>query len=464
MKLLGITGTELISKTVIIHEKNVPYTFDYETADFEGGAQITSYTYLGEGKNRPVLFVTNGGPGSSCCWTHLGLFGPLRIHLDNPLHPQIVAPFALENNPHCLLDICDLVLIDPPGTGFSDLPGPDTRKEFCSIDGDAQAIALFIESWTIKHGKTNSPLFFFGESYGTARAAVLCNALMGGPFTKEQRMVAINLNGVGLLGTAFSTEMYPNRSAIEGSVLNLSCQAAVCAYHHPDRFESPIAAAEAARTFAPELLRALYLGRNLSDAERCIVAEKLAHFSGFSKEELLAKNLRFSMDEFRNRIIPGKSVGAYDGRYVMDGPGNPGNVPAPGMIDPVAEDPAMGIYTPAFIAGMNLLREEFGLPSKMYKAINWELNFSWDYSASRSPLASLENAARRNPALKIYFAVGIYDLVTVPGLVDYILAQTSIPLERIDCCEYESGHMGYLGEGSAEQMEKDLRRFIGFSR
>lgn len=461
MKLLSLDSTEPRNGAIRLHGREAAYVSRFETARFEGGAQITAFSYLADSGNRPVVFITNGGPGSSSVWLHLGLFGPRRIHLDDPVLPPTVPPYRLEDNPHCLLDCCDLVLMDPPGAGLSAEPDETTSAEFYSVDGDALAFALFIEKWLQVHGRTNSPLYFIGESYGTLRAPALCDALMGGPFSAQKRQVSISLSGVGCLGTAFTTSASMlQKPSIEESILNLPCCAATAAYFYPQRFASPAEAADEAWKYASVYLDALFRGRALPEDAQQEVAAQIEHFTNIPASVLRENRLRFTMEQFRNTVLPGKSVGAYDGRYTMDGPGVPGNSPYPGMTDPVAEDPAMGRYTPSFVGGMNLLREELGLPDGIYKAINFDVNARWNYQSSRPPVGSLENAMRRNPSMRLFFGTGLYDLVTVAGSVRYTLANSGLPLDRVMAVEYESGHMPYLGEASARKLEEDLRRFL----
>ena len=463
MQLISLTQTSPQKKSIVLREKTVDYTAQFETAEFSGSAQITAFTYLIENGDpkRPVLFVTNGGPGSGVVWLHLGLFGPRRIHLEDPIRPQTVPPYRLEDNPHCPLDICDIVLMDPPGAGFSHEPDESTAAEFYSTDGDAHAFALFIEEWMIRHGRANAPIYFAGESYGTVRAPALADALMGGPFSSQQRQVSISLSGILFLGTAFTTEPgVVGKPPAEESVRNLLCCAATAAYHHPESGVSPREAAEKAWDFAPEYLTALFLGNALPEKKQDETAQTLSSLLHIPAPVLKAGKLRYTLDQFRRSVLPGKEAGAYDGRYLMNGVGKPGNFPMPGMIDPVAEDPAMGMYTPAFIGGMNLLRGEMELPENVYTAISFSVNGRWNYQSNRAPLASLENAMRRNGSMRLFFGTGLFDLVTVPGNVRYTLNQSSLPMERVTAIEYESGHMAYLGEESAEQLDRDIHEFI----
>lgn len=80
---------------------------------------VTSYVRrdVRDPTTRPILFVFNGGPGSASIWLHLGIMGPRRVNFDDPAHPRTVAPFSTVPNPDSPIDVADIVLIDPPGTG-----------------------------------------------------------------------------------------------------------------------------------------------------------------------------------------------------------------------------------------------------------------------------------------------------------------------------------------------------------
>ena len=84
------------------------------------------YGYQPDGAaTRPLVFAFNGGPGSSSVWLHLGLMGPRRVLLDDNGMP-FPPPGRLVDNEHSILDVADLVFIDPVGTGFPE-PFPARR-------------------------------------------------------------------------------------------------------------------------------------------------------------------------------------------------------------------------------------------------------------------------------------------------------------------------------------------------
>ena len=129
-------------------------------------ASIFSFSYIrtnGASPDRPVLFVFNGGPGSASLWIHMGAIGPRRVVLDKEVDPSNTPPFGLEDNPYSILDVADLVFIDPVGTGFSRPAEGVDPKIFWGVDEDADSVAQFIELWLGEHGRWNSRKYVLGE-------------------------------------------------------------------------------------------------------------------------------------------------------------------------------------------------------------------------------------------------------------------------------------------------------------
>src|SRR5690349_8313543 len=142
-------------------------------------AAINYYSYVKEPRDpsRPVTFLFNGGPGSGSVWLQMGAFGPKRVAIPSDARDDGAPPYPLLDNPDSLLDVTDLVFIDPPGTGFSYLIGKTDPKDFYGVTADAKAVAEVIRRWLNDNGRWNSPKFLGGESYGTTRSAAVVNQL-----------------------------------------------------------------------------------------------------------------------------------------------------------------------------------------------------------------------------------------------------------------------------------------------
>lgn len=427
-------------------------------------ASLVSTSYLRTNVRRddvrPVVFVFNGGPGSASVWLHMGLVGPRRIAFGNDIEPETVPPFEIADNPDSILDTADVVLFDPPGTGYSRVLPDGKPEQFFGVTQDATATVRFIEDWLNRYGRWQSPRYLMGESYGTVRAAVTAKLLAGGPMTTGS-MEGITLNGIILLGQAMDHGVGELSHAND-----LPTLAATAWYHGKVEQEGRTLeqhVAQAREFAAVEYVQALYAGSRLEESERRPLAERLAMLTGLSAGHWLESDLRISRADFSRALLAdsGRQVGMYDSRYVLplEASGN----------DPVADDPAMGQYVPGFVAALNsYLRDELGVTIEdTYRAIDFrKVNGRWDYGlgagvpSNRSFAPDLGIAMRRNPELRLFFGNGYYDLATTMGAAEYVIAHNDFPSERVTVVNYESGHMPYLGEGTREQLAADLRRFI----
>lgn len=112
---------------------------------------------------RPVLFLFNGGPGAASMWLHVGAFGPKRVKLPQDIAADVTPPFQLVDNTFTVLDVADVVFIDPPETGYSRVLSGVDPKQFRSAAGDAKAIAQFIAKWSESNGRDGSPKYVLGD-------------------------------------------------------------------------------------------------------------------------------------------------------------------------------------------------------------------------------------------------------------------------------------------------------------
>ena len=459
-----VIGGEQVSYRTIVAETFLTNAEGQRTASLISTSYIRSN--IPRGSVRPVVFVFNGGPGSSSVWLHMGLVGPRRVAFGDDVRPETTPPYRIADNADnadnadSILDVADVVLFNPPGTGFSRVLPDGKPEEFYGVMQDADATVRFIEHWINEHRRWQSPRFLMGESYGTVRAAVVAKLLAGGPTTTGS-MEGLTLNGIILLGQSMS---FGNSELAFATAL--PTLAATAWYHdRVDRdgrtLEQHIADAEAFA--ANDYLRALFAGARLGQADSLEIAERLASLTGLSAEFVLERDLRVSRSDFGMELLrgEGKQIGRYDARYTLPSKAS-GD-------DPVADDPAMGQYVPGFVAVLNsYMREELGvsLPEN-YLAIEFrKVNARWDYgsgpgvSPSRNFAADLATAMRRNPSLQLFVGSGYYDLATTMGSAAYTVAHSGYPLDRVIIRNYKSGHMPYLGADSRSRLARDLRDFI----
>lgn len=437
-------------------------------------ASIFSFSYVRndvESRNRPILFVFNGGPGSSSLWLHMGAIGPRRVVLDQEVNPSVTPPFGVVDNPDSPLDVADIVFIDPVGTGFSHAIGNAKDTDFYGNDVDADSVARFIERWITVNGRWNSPRFIVGESYGTVRAAILPRALMGG-MSYGGVMRGIGVDGVVLVSVASNMAMRsilpagpPAPNPMAGQ--SIASMAITAWYHRKiDRAGRTArqvydeAAAFGTGAYADALFR-LKAG-SLRDTEKARIASRLAALTGLSAQSWIDANLQIDVLEFSKRLLAadGLQAGAYDSRYTLP--------LAHSGEDFVADDPSMAQYVPGFISAFHMMMRD-DLQVKLpvpYKAIVWQGLFDkWDGTrigsiTGKPSTVDLSIAMRRNKRLRVMAASGYYDMLTTPLTARYQLTLDGLlPPERVTYHSYESGHMLYLGD-TAKQFANDVRSFV----
>lgn len=445
---------------IVLRGQRIPYRTVCEDnfiigSDGEPAGSVFTYAYfrsdVADASARPILFGFNGGPGSASLWLHLGLLGPRRVRIPDEFALSPTPPFALEDNPNCLLDMCDVVLVDPVGCGLGRLFKEDEQDRIFGFNQDAHVLAKFMGAWLTRHGRLNSPLFLFGESYGTGRTALLVAELYGAGGGEDDTM-GISVNGAAFLGCYFFDNL-----PVEQTALNMSSMAAANWYHNragkPDLetfFE------EAHRFTADEYLPALFRGDELSAAERTHVIERMAYYTGLKPAFLEARRMRVDIRDFLSHLLEDSNeyVGMYDGRFKWKKEPN---------VKPVSiggDDPAMSAYTPAFLAGFGLLRRELGIDfDRVIRSSTWHVSHNWIRDLKLSPSDALAAAMRRNRKLKAFFASGKYDLCTTAGIARYLAAHSHLDPARVSFRTYPSGHMAYVGEESARQLAEDLRAF-----
>jgi len=417
---------------------------------------------------RPIMFLFNGGPGSSTVWLHMGAFGPKRVVTAADTHLP-AAPYNVVDNEASLLDVSDLVFVDAPGTGFSRIAGKDKEKTFYGIDGDANAFAEFITAFLSKYGRWNSPKYVFGESYGTTRAAVLVNML------ETER--SVDFNGVIMLSQILNFDLSADGPEMNPSVdlpyqLVLPTYAASAWYHKklPGEHKDLKALLAEVEHFAmTDYSLALQAGATLSAARRKAIAEKLRDYTGLPVDYILKADLRINGGEFSKNLqdADGTTTGRLDTRF--SGP----------TLDPLSKqadyDPQSAAISSAYVSAFNdYVRRvlKYGEGKSFKPGIDvWQ---TWDY-AHQGPgapfvqtmapnvMPDLATAMKYNPNLQVQLHAGYFDLATpfYEGVYEMQHLQMPAKLQaNIDYQFYESGHMIYAHEPSRKPLHDSVAAFI----
>jgi carboxypeptidase C (cathepsin A) len=414
----------------------------------------------GKAAKRPLTFMYNGGPGSSSMWLHMGSFGPVRVANkgDQPIPPP---PYQTVPNDDSLLDKSDLVFVDAPGTGYSQLVGGAEGKNFYGIDQDANAFAKFITRYVGTNHRWNSPKFLFGESYGTTRSAVLVKVL------QEQGM---EFNGVVLMSSILDFNVWANTGDDHAFIVNLPTEAAIAWYHDkvPNKPADLRTLIASVRQFAnTDYTLALAKGDAITPAEANRVATQLSQYIGLSPTYIKDANLRIDPSRFRKELLRDqrRTVGRLDGRFEGIDPDAAGETPE----GDAASDAATGAYLAAFqqYASEQLKYNEQRpyLPNN-YGVINrgWDWKHGGEHGFTQAPYVGSDLAAamRRNPHLKVFSANGYFDLATPFYATEFDLGHLGLEpslSKNIEFGFYPSGHMIYFDVNALKQVKADLSRF-----
>ena len=429
----------------------------------EDGVPIISFmttTYVRDGVKdsaaRPVIFLFNGGPSSSSSWLHMGAFGPRRLTVPLDVGAPVPTPYALQDNPYTVLDVADLVFIDPAETGFTRVLPGGKRADFYTAYGDAKSVAQFVEAWIKANGREASPKYVLGESYGTIRAA-----LMAGELAKT-----MPLDGVVLMGQATNMiETSQRASNVMAYAANLPALAAIAAYHGRADMGGKSMSAFIDEAYAygmGEYLSALAKGADLPQADREKVARQLQAMTGISADYYLAHRLMITKVDFATELLKDKGLmlGTYDARYVGPAP-KAGERP----VDPFAK---VGDMVAPLLAEHLAKNLKVTLPMSEYRAFAPDTR-GWFYnptSGAGGPFndydypAMIGEAFAANPKFRLMVGTGIYDLTTTVGPARYLAAQGHFPKDRVAQKTYEGGHMAYTNEPALKAFTSDVRAFV----
>jgi carboxypeptidase C (cathepsin A) len=429
-------------------------------------ASIFTFAYIKNNKKdktRPVTFVWNGGPGSSSTWLHMGIFGPKRVKVpSNAMYPGN-PPYPILDSPETILDVSDLVFIDPVGTGFSRALGKHKGKEFWGLKEDAASMAHFIRTWLTDNGRWNSARFLLGESYGTTRAAAVAKIL--------EKDLSISLNGLIFISQALDYQGSSPyiRDNIISHITYLPTMAAAAVYHgkinpKPENLSKFLTEARAFAT--DELMPALFKGNTISKETKEHIRDRLVYFTGLTSPYVERAELRIQGFHFAKELLrdEGLSIGLLDARYTVD------------EIDDLEAQPkydASRSVSSAFSSGlMSYMRSNLGVDwDRTYLSpADDELSAQWSWRTASKGKAweptyvntahDLSKALRINPMLKVFVASGYYDLVTPFFDAEYTLNRHGIKAEQIQFNYYHGGHMMYVNEAVRIDLLKDTRVFI----
>lgn len=472
-----------VPSTVAVEQKatnnNIPFNPDYYiSADHEitiKGAKVPYKTVTGmmpvwdtEGKvqagvfftyyersdvkdraARPLLISFNGGPGTSSLWMELGYTGPRIVNIDDEGYP--LQPYGLKDNPHSVLDVADIVYVDPVNTGFSRAVSKDIpTSRFFGVTADIKYLAEWINTFVSRMNRWASPKYLIGESYGTGRVSGLALELQNAHWMFVNGVILVSPTTLGI-----------ERDGPVGAALRLPYYAATAWYHKqlPADLQSKDLTdmlPEVEKFTVDELIPAMARGGFLEENKKKEIAKKMSRYSGISEQVILQNNLDVALGLFWKELLrdEGYTVGRLDSRYKGIDKRNAGEQP-----DFNAE---LISWEHSFTPAINMyIREELKYKTDLKYYVFGPVQ-PWDRSGDKTG-ENLRLAMAENPYLHVLVQSGYYD-----GACDYFNAQYNLwqmdpsgkLKDRMSWEGYRSGHMMYLRRPDLETSNQSLRDFI----
>jgi len=451
---------------VHVGDSEIPYLATWSSLPLKNAAgvpqaTISATSYVREDVRdraaRPVMFAFNGGPGASSSPLHFEILGPRRFA--HPL-PDSGPPFV--DNPQTLVDVADLVLIDPVGTGFSRELRAGGGRSYWNPEGDAKAAETFMRNWLHENDRTASPVYIIGESFGGFRLAEMAKDIG-------------DLNVAGLVMVSPGTDMSGEAGAAvdQRFVFALPSMATAAFAHNgiQSAGRGVEQVFEEARIFAQNnYVVALQQGSALPVPERDRLAERMTRLVGLPASSIAAANLRIDTQDFLEQLIPGKVVGRLDTRVVAPKPAGPlvaGRSKA-------ADDPALHMGASNIIRNTRVrdyLHNEIGVQTGLdYISLTLDVNFAWDWNSGSpkiegnlrylDPTPNLAKLMRDKPASRLLLLSGYYDLATPLLGQRYALTHSGLPLDRTRMVAFAAGHTVYEDDAARLQVSRELHDFV----
>ena len=450
--------------SVEIEGKKIPYKvttgkLQLKQDDGKTRASIFHVSYertdVKDPSNRPVMFAFNGGPGSSAVWLHIGVLGPKIVKLPGDGTVPPVPPVRVVDNPMSILDICDLVFVDPVSTGYSRAENDAKPGDFHGLNEDIESVGDFIRRWISEHDRWSSPKFLLGESYGGIRVAGLSHHM--------QSRYGMSLNGVVLLSSLldFGTIGASSGNDLAYQVF-LPSLTGTAHFHKKIKGDRDALVKQCTEFAFGEYALGLLKGNALDKETKSALAKKLEGFTGIPAATWIAHDLRIDATFFRGELLraEGKVLGRFDARVAWDATDRSAQNPE--------YDPSYSLAYGAFAtAMMDYLGRDLGWKEDQpYEILTGKVQ-PWKWGATNEVVNVSERLAaalRDNPNLRVLVMAGYTDLATPPEGVAYSIRHLlDLPAgarDNFTTTTYDGGHMFYLNPPDLLKTRKDLVEFL----
>lgn len=411
-------------------------------------AEVVTIAYTMPGKDRPVTFALNGGPGASSVYLNLGALGPKRVQFgaagDSPSDPAVA-----RDNPGTWLDFTDLVFIDPVGTGFSRarVPEDEAKKRFYGAEPDIEYLSRIIYDWLVKHDRLLSRKYLVGESYGGFRGPRITHYL--------QTRLGVAMNGLVLVSPYLDPGASSNGDLSPLPWMLTLPTIAAANLERRGRL-SDEAMAKVVDYTRGDYVTDLLKGRSDPQALERIVA-RVTELSGLDPAFVRRSGGRLETQAFLREVFreDGKLGSRYDANVTAWDP-------FPFAPEQRTNDPILdGIIAPTTTAMVDFITREAGWKyDGRYNALSYEVNRLWDRGDRKGSVEQLRQAVAIDPKLQVLIVHGWGDL-SCPFMASVLIVD-QMPVmgdaKRVQVKEYAGGHMFYSRGDSQAALKHDVAR------
>lgn len=455
---IDVQSKVVTQHTATIKGQNVPYSATAGTQPVwaEDGHAVATlfYTYyertdVEDQSRRPLVISFNGGPGSASVWMHLAYTGPRILKIDDEGFP--IQPYGVRDNPHSILDVADIVFVNPVNTGYSRIVDPEAdRAQFFGVNQDIKYLAEWINTFVTRNNRWTSPKYLIGESYGTTRVSGLSYELQSNHWMYLNGVILVSPTGLGI-----------ERDGPVAAANRLPYFAAAAWYHKslPQDLQSQdlLEVLKLAEDYTlNRLLPVMAKGAWASDAEKKEAIATFSRFSGLSEKVISQHNLDVPTGFFWKELLreEGKTIGRLDSRYKGIDRMDAGE--SPDFNSEIAS--WLHSFTPAINHYFkNDLKYETDIKYNMFGPVR-----PWDRDGDETG-ENLRQAMAMNPYLKVMTQSGYYDGATTYFNAKYNmwhLDPSGKMKNRLSFKGYRSGHMMYLRAEDLKKANQDIREFI----
>jgi len=447
-------------QTITVNGRTLAFTatagslrlFNGSSGEPQADIAYTAYQLDGaDARTRPVTFFFNGGPGASSAYLQLGCAGPWRLSIEGE-GTISSASVELKPNTETWLDFTDLVFIDPVDTGYSRFVSSDgdVHKNFFSVDGDVNALAVVIRRYLEKYDRLLSPKFIVGESYGGIRGPKIVRELQTGQ--------GVGIKGLILVSPVLDFREFGGSSLLQYAI-SLPSMAAIAreAKHPVTRVDLTDVETYARSDFLADLVK------GEADKEATTrLADRVSALTGIDQTVTRRLAGRLDVSEFRREFDrrDGRVTGRYDGSVL-------GFDPDPDSSEGHFGDPSGDpLIAPLTSAAVDLTTRKLNWrPDNPYHLLNGSVERSWDFGRGLNPAQSvsqLRQILALDPKLKLLVGHGLFDLAT-PYFgskiwLDQLPAYASP--DRVKLVVYPGGHMFYSREGSRQAFRAEAEALM----